>query len=257
MSIRVTVWNECRHEKEDEEVQRIYPETIGGAIVDGLNDHDFRVTLKTLDDDEQGLPRSLIDDTDVLVWWGHRYHEEIDDAKVDLLHDRVLAGMGLLVLHSGHHAKIFRRLMGTSCNFAWREADDGEYERLWTIQPAHPIAAGLPPYIELPKSEMYGEPFDIPTPDELVFVSWYEGGDVLRSGCCFNRGRGKIFYFGPGHETFPIYRDADIRRVLANAVRYVHQSHPTGWSLDHWGRPEPVQRGAPRQTLFKKPRGAA
>ena len=260
MSIKVTVWNECRHEQEDEEVRRVYPETIGGAIVQGLEkdaERDFRLTLKTLDDDDQGLPETLLNDTDVLVWWGHRYHDEVDDARVDFIHERVIAGMGLIVLHSGHHAKIFRRLMGTSCNFAWREADEGERERLWTIQPSHPIAAGLPPYIELPKSEMYGEPFDIPVPDELVFISWYEGGDVLRSGCCFNRGRGKVFYFGPGHETFPIYRDPDVLRILANGIEHVKQKHTAGWGFDHWGRPEPVEAGAPRQTRFKKPRGAA
>ena len=257
MSIKVTIWNECRHEKEDEEVRRVYPESIGGAIADGLEPFGFQLTLKTLDDEEQGLPAPLLDATDVLVWWGHRYHEEMDDARVELIHERVIAGMGLVVLHSGHHAKIFRRLMGTSCNFAWREADGGECERLWTVQPAHPIAAGIPPCVELPKSEMYGEPFDIPVPDELVFISWYEGGDVMRSGCVFNRGRGKVFYFAPGHETFPIYRDSKIRRIIANAVEYVNQPHATGWGLDHWARPIPVQEGAPRQTLFKKPRGAA
>ena len=255
MSISVTVWNECRHEKEDEVVRRVYPETIGGAIVNGLRQHGYDPVLTTLDDDEQGLAEALLQDTDVLLWWGHRYHGEIDDRRVDFVQQRVLDGMGLIVLHSGHHAKIFKRLLGTSGNLAWREADDGERERLWTVEPSHPIAAGIPPYIELPRSEMYGEPFAIPAPDELVFISWYEGGDVLRSGCCFNRGRGKIFYFGPGHETFPIYRDAHVLQILANAIRYVNQDHKSGWSLDQWGRPLPAEQGAPRQTLFKKPRG--
>ena len=257
MNIRVTVWNECRHEKEDEVVRLVYPETIGGAIADGLKSYGFEPTVKTLDDEEQGLPASLLADTDVLIWWGHRYHDEVDDRKVDLVQERVLAGMGLIVLHSGHHAKVFKRLMGTSCNFAWRESDDGECERLWTIQPAHPIADTVPPYVELPKSEMYGEPFDIPAPDEVIFLSWYEGGDVLRSGCVFNRGRGRVFYFSPGHETFPIFRNEHIRRILANAVNYVNQPHASGWRYDHWARPIPVAKGAPEQTLFKKPRGGA
>ncbi len=254
MSINVTVWNECRHEKEDEIVRQIYPETIGGCIVEGLKPYDFNVTLKTLDDDQQGLTKELLDNTDVLVWWGHRYHGEVADERVDYIQQRVLDGMGLVVLHSGHHAKIFKRLMGTSCNLAWREADDGERERLWVIQPSHPIAAGIPPYLELPKSEMYGEPFDIPEPDELVFTSWYQGGEVLRSGCCFKRGRGKIFFFGPGHETFPIYRDEHIMRVIANGIAYVNQAHTDGWCLQNWGRPEPAENAAPRQTKFKKPR---
>ena len=257
MSIRVTIWNECRHEKEDEAVRRVYPETIGGAIAEGLKDRGFQLNVQTLDDDDQGLPAPRINETDVLIWWGHRYHDEVDDDRVELIHKRVIAGMGLIVLHSAHHAKIFQRLMGTSCNFAWRESDDGERERVWTIQPAHPIAAGIPPFVELPRSEMYGEPFDIPVPDELVFISWYQGGDVMRSGCVFNRGRGRIFYFAPGHETFPIYRDPHVCRILGNSVEYVNQPHASGWSLEHWARPIPLEKGAPRQTLFKKPRGAA
>ena len=254
MSIDVTVWNEGRHEREDDSVKRIYPETIGGCIVNGLTPYGFNLTLRTLDDDQQGLSRELLDRTDVLVWWGHRYHGEVDDTRVEYIQQRVLQGMGLVVLHSGHHAKIFKRLMGTSCNLAWREADNGERERLWAIEPSHPITAGLPPYLELPQSEMYGEPFDIPEPDELVFISWYQGGDVLRSGCCFKRGRGRIFYFSPGHETFPIYRDPHIQRILANGIGHVNQAHNDGWHLKNWGRPEPMEPGAPRQSKFKKPR---
>jgi len=255
MTIKVTVWNECRHEVEDEDVQRVYPETIGGCIVNGLEPYGFHLRLTTLDDEAQGLTDALLDDTDVLIWWGHRYHGELEESRVEKVQQRVLQGMGLIVLHSGHHAKIFKRLMGTSCNLAWREADHGERERVWTLQPSHPIAEGLPPYIELPESEMYGEPFDIPEPDELVFSSWYQGGEILRSGCCFKRGRGKIFYFGPGHETFPIYRNPQIVRVLANGVRYVNQSHTDGWCLENWGRPLPAEplETAPRQTIFKKP----
>lgn len=252
--LKVTVWNECRHEKEDELVREVYPETIGGCLVDGLQPYGFDLSLTTLDDDQQGLAPELIDATDVLVWWGHRYHGEVSEDRVDHIHQRVLAGMGLVALHSSHHAQIFKRLMGTNCNLTWREADSGERERLWVIQPSHPIAQGIPPFIEMPLSEMYGEPFDIPEPDELVFASWYQGGEILRSGCCFKRGRGRIFYFGPGHETFPIYRDADIMRVIANAIVYVNRTHDDGWGLDNWGRPEPLETGAPAQTHFKKPR---
>lgn len=252
--VNVLIWNECRHEKEDAEVAEVYPETIGGAIQAGLKSYGFQLNLKTLDDEEQGLLESDLDAADVLIWWGHRYHGEVDEARIDYIQQRVLQGMGLIVLHSGHHAKIFKRLMGTSCNLAWREADHGERERLWAIQPSHPIAAGIPPYLELPKSEMYGEPFDIPEPDELIFTSWYEGGEVLRSGCCFKRGRGKLFFFAPGHETFPIYRDPDIIRIIANAVGYVKQAHTDGWGLENWGRPIPAEPSAPAQTLFKKPR---
>jgi trehalose utilization protein len=126
--------------------------------------------------------------------------------------------MGLVVLHSGHFSKIFKKLMGTHCSLTWRVA--GEKERVWICQPSHPITEGLPHYFELPQSEMYGEPFAIPAPDEQVFISWFAGGEVFRSGCTWRRGAGKIFYFSPGHELYPIYRDANVRLVLRNAVQW-------------------------------------
>lgn len=252
--IKVTVWNECRHEKEDADVQEVYPETIGGCIVNQLQPFGFDLTLATLDDPEQGWPADRIAETEVAIWWGHRYHDELDDALIDKLQARVLAGMGLIVLHSGHHAKLFKRLMGTSCNLSWREAEGGERERVWCLKPAHPIAYNIPPQIELPQSEMYGEPFDIPEPDELIFNSWYQGGEVLRSGCTFSRGRGRIFFFAPGHETFPIYRNEHITQILANAIQWAHQPHTSGWMMGNWGRPVPLEEGAPKQTYFKKPR---
>ena len=252
--IKVTVWNECRHEVEDDDVKEVYPETIGGCIVDNLKPYGFDLTLTTLDDPNQGLSDELIEKTDVLIWWGHRYHDELDEELIDKLQARVLAGMGLIMLHSSHHAKLFKRLMGTSCNLSWREAEGGERERVWCLKPSHPIAEGIPAQIELPQSEMYGEPFDIPDPEELIFNSWYQGGEVMRSGCTYTRGRGRIFFFSPGHETFPIFRNPHIVRVLANATRWAHQPHQTGWGLGNWGRPEPLEEGAPRQTYFKKPR---
>jgi trehalose utilization protein len=146
---------------------------------------------------------------------------------------RVLEGMGLIVLHSGHFSKIFKRLLGTSCALTWREA--GERERLWVCNPGHPIVAGLDqPYIELEQTEMYGEPFDIPTPDEQIFISWFQGGEVFRSGCTWKRGNGKIFYFRPGHETYPIYHNEQVQLVLRNAV---HWARPQGYWQDPWDAP--------------------
>jgi trehalose utilization protein len=156
--------------------------------------------------------------TDVLTWWGHKAHAEVDDAVVDRVHAHVLAGMGLVVLHSGHHAKIFRRLMGTTCNLLWR--NDGERELVWTVDPTHPIAAGVPHPLVIEQQEMYGEHFDVPPPDELVFISSFAGGEVFRSGCTWRRGRGKVFYFGPGDQDFPVYHQADVRRVIANGVAW-------------------------------------
>lgn len=218
--IRVTVWNEYRHEKLDKRVAEIYPEGIHGAIANYLKTlPNMGVRTATLDEPEHGLTEEVLNNTDVLIWWGHMAHHEVDDAVVERIYNRIIyGGMGLIVLHSGHFSKIFRKLMGTSCDLKWREI--GEKERIWVIEPGHPIAEGLGEYIELEHTEMYGERFDIPRPDELVFISWFEGGEVFRSGCCFYRGRGKIFYFRPGHETYPIYRHPDILKVIGNAVRW-------------------------------------
>jgi trehalose utilization protein len=216
---RVTVWNEYRHEKKSEHIARIYPEGIHGAIANPLRQEGLTVQTATLDEPEHGLSDEVLAQTDVLIWWGHMAHKEVEEAVVDKVQRRILEeGMGLIVLHSGHFSKIFKRLMGTSCNLKWREA--GERERLWVVEPGHPIAAGLGEYFEVPQAEMYGEHFDIPAPDTLVFVSWFQGGEVFRSGCCFHRGRGKIFYFRPGHETYPIYHQAEVLKVISNAVHW-------------------------------------
>ena len=217
-AIRVTVWSEYRHEKRSEAIAKVYPDGMHIALKEGLEPYDFNVRTATLDEPEHGLTQEVLDNTDVLTWWGHTAHEEVSDEIVDRVQDRVLNGMGLIMLHSGHLSKIFRRLMGTGCMLKWREAD--EKERIWVVDPSHPICDGLPEYIEIPHAEMYGEHFDIPAPDNLVFISWFEGGEVFRSGCCYQRGQGKIFYFRPGHESYPMYYRDDIRKVIANAINW-------------------------------------
>lgn len=221
--IRVTVWNEFRHEMKDDAVRAVYPEGIHTALANPLREVGFEVRTATLDEPVHGLTDEVLNSTDVLLWWGHIAHHEVDDAIVDKVVNRVLDGMGLVVLHSGHFSKVFKRLMGTTCNLKWREAE--ENERLWVVNPSHPIASGIEQYIELDHEEMYGEHFDIPEPDELVFVSWFAGGEVFRSGCTFHRGRGKIFYFRPGHETHPTYHNENIQRVIANAVNWARPSN--------------------------------
>ncbi len=205
---RVLIWNEFRHEKQHAAVAAVYPDGIHEAIAQPLRAAGFPVRTATLDEPEHGLSD---------------------------------AGMGLVVLHSGHFSKLFKRLMGASCDLKWREAD--ERERIWVVAPGHPIAAGLGEHFELAREEMYGEFFDIPAPDELVFVSWFQGGEVFRSGCCYTRGAGRIFYFRPGHETYPTYYDANVQRVIANAARW---AAPTAGVMLRYGhRPQPLEKLAP------------
>jgi trehalose utilization protein len=224
--ISVIVWNEFEHERQNPAVAAIYPDgihaTIAAALAatPGLNPGALPLDIgtATLDQPEHGLDEARLAGCDVLIWWGHKAHTKVADAVVERVHQRVLEGMGLIVLHSGHFSKIFRRLLGTNCSLKWREAD--EKERLWVIEPSHPIAAGLGQYFELPYEEMYGERFDVPAPDETVFISWFEGGEVFRSGLTWQRGHGRIFYFRPGHEAYPTYHDANVQRVIANAVQW-------------------------------------
>ncbi len=219
MTIRVTVWGEFRHEKKNPKVKEIYPNGMHEAIAEGLRKTgDFTVRTATLDEPEHGLTAEVLANTDVLTWWGHLAHSEVSDEVVSRVRARVLEGMGLIVLHSGHFSKIFKTLMGTTCDLKWREADD--HERIWVLEPGHPIAAGLGETIEIDREEMYGERFDIPEPDELIFVSWFTGGEVFRSGCTYRRGAGKVFYFRPGHETYPTYHHPDVQRVIANAAKW-------------------------------------
>jgi trehalose utilization protein len=227
-ALRVTVWGEYRHEKTNPQVAAHYPQGMHEAIADPLRrEPDLAVRTATLDEPAHGLTDEVLAATDVLIWWGHRAHQEVGDAVVAQVRTRVLEGMGLIVLHSGHYSKIFKSLMGDTCSLKWRESTDKE--RLWNILPSHPITAGLGEYFEIPREEMYGEPFGIPTPDELIFISWFTGGEVFRSGATWRRGQGRIFYFRPGHETYPTYHQAEVQRVILNAVRW---ARPTACRKD-------------------------
>jgi len=245
MPIRVTVWHEYRHEKKNEKVRSIYPDGMHAALKAGIEEHlgdQVAVRTATLDEPEHGLGGDVLAETDVMLWWGHGAHKEVADEVAQKVAQRVREGMGLIVLHSGHYAKPFRLLMGTGCGLKWREA--AERELVWAIAPGHPLTAGLAKdHIDIPHEEMYGEHFDIPDPDELVFVSWFEGGEVFRSGCVWRRGAGKVFYFRPGHEVFPTYFHPDVRRVIANGVLYCAPMAGTS----------PYNRGAPNAKVPLNP----
>lgn len=215
--IRVTIWNENIHERVHSTCKKVYPNGMHNAIANAFKENpQFIVRTATLNQKDQGLPKAVLEETDVLIWWGHAAHGRVKDKLVDKIQERILKGMGLIVLHSGHKAKIFMKMMGTSCCLRWREA--AERELLWVVNPYHPITQGIDPVIELPNTEMYGEVFDVPKPDDVIFISNFEGGNVFRSGLTWTRGLGKIFYFRPGHETYPIYHNPDILHVIRNAV---------------------------------------
>ncbi len=240
LPIRITVWNENEHEKTSEEVRKVYPEGIHGAIAGFLGkDPNLLVRTATLDMPEHGLTKEVLDDTDVLTWWGHMAHQKVSDEIVERVVRRVNAGMGLIVLHSGHASKVFSRLTGTETGrLRWRE--NNERSRLWTVAPGHPIVDGVPDTFVIPAEETYGEPFGIPEPDRLIFISWSPGGEVFRSGCCFVRGAGHIFYFQPGHETFPSYYIPEVQKVIANAVYW---ASPTRRGSLHLSLGEPNGAG--------------
>ena len=221
--MRVTVWNEHVHEQRDESVRKLYPEGMHAPIVEGIKRElggDVTVRVATLEEPEHGLTEAALAETDVLTWWGHTAHDKVDDRVVERVYGRVMDGMGLVVLHSAHYSKIFRRLMGTTCALRWRSDPGGEREVIWTVNPAHPAAAGLPQPIVIPHDEMYGEWFDIPPPDELVFITSFEGGEVFRSGCCYHRGNGRVAYFSPGDQEFPVYHQPEVQRAIANFVAW-------------------------------------
>ena len=215
--IKVTVWNEFRHEKTKEHVKAIYPNGLHAVIADFLGkNEDISVRLAALDDEYQGLPDDVLEDTDVLIWWGHMAHKEVDDELVKKIQQRVYLGkMGLIALHSGHHSKVFKAVIGTNGNLQWGRE---QKEIIWNVNPGHPICAGIPDHFLIESEEVYSEPFFIPEPDALLFIGWFEDGNVFRSGACFNRGSGKVFYFQPGHESCRSFYNPYVQKIITNGV---------------------------------------
>ncbi|MFS4436891.1 ThuA domain-containing protein [Paracoccaceae bacterium GXU_MW_L88] len=251
MTIRVTVWNENVHEQENKIVADNYPNGIHGIIADALNaDDGIEATTATLQEPEHGLTAERLAETDVLFWWGHKAHGDVSDEVCERVCEAVWSGMGMVFLHSAHFSKPFKRLMGTPCNLTWREA--GERERLWLTSRNHPIAAGLGDSFELEYEEMYGEPFGVPEPLETVFVSWFQGGEVFRSGLTYKRGAGNVFYFRPGHETYPTYHDENVQRVLLNAAKWAY--NPAARLLDSTDAPNVPVNEAPEKIEERGPR---
>jgi trehalose utilization protein len=241
-ALRVTVYGENWHEKNDEKVQKVYPDGMHTVIADGVRStieslgQEVEVRIALLDDIDTSLSEEVLENTDVLLWWGHMAHDQVPDDAVERVVRHVRGGMGFMPLHSAHFSRPFKTLMGTECDLLWR--NDGEEERVWTVNPSHPITRGVPHPLIVPAQETYAEWFNIPAPDELVFVSSYPGGEIFRSGCCFRRGKGKIFYFSPGDQDYPVYYQKEIQRVLANGIL--------------WAAPEPRPRGLDRVSHIER-----
>jgi len=249
--INVTIWNEYIHEQNDEIVKEIYPKGIHNCIKEYLeNDENFSFKTATLEQEEHGLTEKVLEETDVLLWWGHMAHNKVEDNIVERVQMRVLEGMGLLVLHSGHHSKIFKKMMGTNANIKW--AERGEKERVWICNPGHPISKGLGEYFEIEMTEMYGEPFQVPDPDETVFISWFEGGEVFRSGLCYKRGNGKIFYFRPGHEAYPVYHNEYVQKAISNAIYWLNKGENAGTWDDSFNPKDTMERKEPIEPIEVK-----
>ncbi len=235
--IKVTIWNEGRHEQHNKGAQAMYPLGLHGTIKAFLEkDPELEVRTVLLDDPDQGLPDEVLNDTDVLMWWGHCAHGDVKDELVERIRTRVYnEGMGFIAMHSAHMSKPFRMMVGTSGQLSW---GDDQREIVWNLLPQHPIAAGIPEYFEIEAEEMYGEPFRVPQPDELIFTSWFEGGNIFRSGMTFYRGIGKIFYFQPGHETCKSFHNPWVQKVLTNAV--------------HWAKPNDFVINRPTKCPHRK-----
>ena len=218
MAIRVTVWNENLHERIHQYVRDIYPMTMHGCIREFLSkDEELCVRTATLDEKEYGLPDEILNTTDVLIWWGHGQHEEVPDELVERIYRRVVyEGMGFIALHSSHMSKPFRRLLGMPCTLTWGRAQKAV---VWNVLPSHPIMQGIPMHFEMTE-EVYSEPFAIPVPDELLFVTWYEDGNIFRGGATWHRGLGKVVYLHPGHENCRTFYNENVQRLIRNAARW-------------------------------------
>ncbi|MEZ5042821.1 MAG: alpha/beta hydrolase fold domain-containing protein [Saprospiraceae bacterium] len=275
--IKVVVWDE-RQKKQ----QKAYPDFMGNHIADYLKKNDLlRVYSVGLDDPEQGLSDEVLENCEVMIWWGHVRHPEISVATSKKLIERVKAGtLEMIFLHSAHWANPFVEAMNEvtrqrveakyatleaqvtiefvtppdslrfrvpklgemvkpaiyerkfpdgqlkvkvdmpTCIFPFYRAD-GKPSTVITLQPKHPIAKGIPSQFTIPATEMYDEPFHVPDPDEVIFEERWETGEWFRSGSLWNVGKGKVFYFRPGHETYKVYYEVMPLKIIENTVLWM------------------------------------
>jgi len=222
---KVVVWSEGTANV-DPGSKGIYPQDINTAIADGLKPLEARgweIVKASLNDPDQGISQALLESTDVLIWWGHKKHGEVKDELVERIAARVNAGqMGFIGTHSAHFSKPLKKLLGTPCS--WGEyVADGTSAEIIVKEPNHPICKGVTNF-KLPKIERYGEPFKCPTPEAVPLDGLYTRPDGKtqpgRMGLCWTIGKGKVFYFTPGHETYNDYHRPEVRQIFINAVEW-------------------------------------
>lgn len=218
---RVVVWSEGTAPK------NVYPHDIRGAVADGLKPLEakgWEIVTATITDPDQGVPQASLDKTDVLVWWGHQLHGKVKDNAVKRIVDRVNnGGMGFIALHSAHFSKALKALLKTNCGWKGGYIEDGSKLDMVVKDKDHPIARGIKDF-SIPHTERYTEPFECPEPEAVVFDGVYTRPDGTkehsRQGLTFNVGKGRVFYFQPGHETYPIFFDENMLKIMCNAVEW-------------------------------------
>lgn len=214
----VVVWSEGTAPKE------VYPNDINGAIAEGLKElKGWEVVVANLSDPNQGLPDELLNRADVLIWWGHQRHDQVKDPLVSKIVKRVKEdGMGFISLHSSHFAKPNKALMGTACSWG-AYVGDSTTLKVTVKDPGHPIAKGVKEFT-IVHNERYSDPYAVPTPQSVVFegIATLKDGkvDPSQQGFTWQIGKGKMFYFQPGHETNPVFYDANVGRIMINAVQW-------------------------------------
>lgn len=241
--MNITIFNEYHPNEHTGKAEKNYPGGIHIALKSIFESQEYDVVTATQEQACNGLTDEILDNTDVLLWWSKNWDNELLNSVADKVVSRIREGMGAVFLHSAKNSKPFLRLTGTTSATApvsWKEP--GESERLFVVSPAHPIAEGIPSGYVIPNEEPYCEYFDIPKPDDIVFLGGFGNGMCIRAGVTFTRGAGKIFFFQPGHDSFPVYNDKVIRRIILNAVNW---AKPVA-------KPAPIaEETKPEQTGFK------
>jgi len=211
--VKALVWSEFTEPKD------VYPKGIHGDIAEYLNaSGNVEAKVVQLSDPDQGVSQAMLDWADVLLWWGHQKHRDVTDETVQRIVKSVKeGGMGYFAMHSAHYSRGLIAILGTPCGLG--SVGDGGAESISVVMPDHPIAKGVSDFV-VPRTEYFGEPFGVPEPEAVVFKSTFEKGDNIwfRSGCCWTVGKGRVFYFRPGHETYPIMRQPEVQKVIYNAT---------------------------------------